>query len=70
VLTSQEAFDRLSQVRLGVVLNVLPAIDMALLNGILVRHQSAHLQLAAERAVPPKERGALRADLLRALLRS
>ena len=68
VLTSQEAFDRLSQVRLGVMLNLLPRIDMGLLNGLLVRHQSAHLQLNAERTVPVAERGGLRADLLRSVL--
>jgi protein arginine kinase len=68
VLTSQEAFDRLSQVRLGVMLDLLPRIDMGLLNGLLVRHQSAHLQLNAERTVPVAERGALRAELLRSVL--
>jgi len=68
VLTSQEAFDRISQVRLGVMLKVLPPIDMGLLNGLLVHHQSAHLQLDAGRAVPPVERGAIRAELLRTAL--
>jgi protein-arginine kinase len=52
-----------------VTLKVLPDIDMGLLNGILVRQQSAHLQLGAERSVPPAERGVLRAELLRSLLR-
>jgi protein arginine kinase len=51
VLTSQETFDRLSQVRLGVLLEILPAIDMGLLNALLVSHQSAHLQLRADRTV-------------------
>ncbi len=69
VVTSQEAFDRLSQIRLGVMLNLLPPIDMGLLNGLLVRHRSAHLQLRAEREVPVAERGALRAELLRTALK-
>jgi protein arginine kinase len=69
VMTTQEAFDRLSQVRLGVVLGILPAVDMGLLNGALVRQQAAHLQLGAERRVPVQERGRLRADLLRRLFR-
>lgn len=69
LLTSQEAFDRLSQVRLGVLLDILPRIDMGLLNQALVVHQSAHLQLAAERTLGPAERATRRADLLRGLLR-
>jgi protein arginine kinase len=68
VLTSQEAFDRISQLRLGVMLKVLPPIDMGLLNDLLVRHQAAHLQLHAEREVAAVERGALRAELLRSVL--
>ena len=47
---------------------ILPAIDMGLLNALLVSHQSAHLQLRADRTVAAAERGALRADLLRSLL--
>jgi len=69
VLTSQEAFDRLSQVRLGVVLDILPRIDMARLNAALVRHQTAHLQLAAGHAASQTERAVMRADFMRTLLR-
>ncbi|MEE4298177.1 MAG: hypothetical protein V2J24_01945 [Pseudomonadales bacterium] len=69
VLTSQEVLDRLSQVRLGVILGILPPISMQLLNEALVRAQSAHLQLENERELNPIERGHVRADLLRRLLR-
>lgn len=69
VITIQEALDRLSQVRLGVMLDILPRIDTGLLNHGLVHAQSAHLQLQAEKTIPPEQRGALRADLLRGLLR-
>ncbi len=69
MITAQEALDRLSQVRLGVMLGILPRIDLGSLNCALVYAQSAHLQLRAERAVPADQRGALRADLLRELLR-
>ena len=65
VLTSQEAFDRLSQVRMGVVLDILPRIDMGRLNAALVRHQTAHLQLAAGHAASQAERGVLRAAFMR-----
>jgi protein arginine kinase len=69
LLTSQEAFDRLSQVRLGVILEVLPPVGMGRLNAALVQHQSAHLQLAAEKSLDPAERAERRATLLRGLFR-
>jgi protein arginine kinase len=69
VMTGQEVLDRLSHVRVGVMLDILPRIDAGLLNRALVMTQTAHLQLAAERTLPPLERGRLRADLLRDLLR-
>jgi protein arginine kinase len=68
LMSGQEAFDRLSQVRLGVVLNILPPLGMDRLNLALVQHQSAHLQLRAERPVTPTERGSLRAEFLRTVL--
>lgn len=69
VISTQETLDRLSQVRLGVMLDILPRIDHGILNHGLVHAQSAHLQLQAEREVPPERRGALRADLMRELFR-
>lgn len=68
-MSSQEAFDRLSQVRLGVVLDILPPIAMQRLNLALVQHQAAHLQLMADQAAAPAVRGRLRADFLRDLFR-
>ncbi|HOX26513.1 MAG TPA: ATP--guanido phosphotransferase [Candidatus Krumholzibacteria bacterium] len=69
VMTSQEAFDRLSQVRMGVVLEILPRIAMGRLNVALVQHQAAHLQLRAEQRLSPAQRGRARAEFLRELLR-
>lgn len=66
-MSSKEAFDRLSQVRLGVVLEVLPPISMGLLNRAIVQQQSAHLQLQSESAGMPANRGELRARFLREL---
>jgi len=65
----QEAFDRLSQVRMGVMLRVLPPIAMSRLNQALIQHQAAHLQLLAGRSAKPIERARMRADFLRNLLR-
>jgi protein arginine kinase len=69
VMTMQEAFDRLSQVRMGVMLRVLPPIAMSRLNQALIQHQAAHLQLLAGRSAKPIERARMRADFLRNLLR-
>jgi protein arginine kinase len=69
VMTMQEAFDRLSQVRMGVMLKVLPPIAMSRLNQALIQHQTAHLQLLAGRSAKPIERARMRADFLRNLLR-
>jgi protein arginine kinase len=66
-ISSQEAFDRLSQVRLGVVLEILPRIDMGLLNRALVQHQSAHVQLRSGAQTTRAIRNQLRADFLRGL---
>jgi len=69
IMTSHEALERLSQIRLGMALEVLPAMDMGMLNATLIQHQSAHLQLRADRSLTQIERGRMRADALRALLR-
>jgi protein arginine kinase len=68
IMTTTEAFDRLSQVRMGVVLGLLPAVPMQRLNNALVRHQAAHLQLAAGRSLTQRERTVARADHLRGLM--
>ncbi|MFH1845781.1 MAG: ATP--guanido phosphotransferase [bacterium] len=68
LITSQEAFDRLSHVRMGVSLGILPSLHMALLNRALVDMQTAHIQIRAGRRIEGRERSALRAQYLRELL--
>ena len=51
--------------RLGAGCGVLPGLDWGACNRLLVRHQGAHLELAAGRALDGRERAAARADLLR-----
>lgn len=67
LMTSQEAFDRLSHVRLGVCLDVLPFYTMGQLNRVLVEMQPAHVQVAAGSAIKGRERAAQRAAYLRRL---
>ncbi len=68
LLTGLEAFDRLSHVRMGVSLGLLPDLDLELLNRALVEMQSAHLQIGAGRPLEGRERAAARAEHLRRLL--
>lgn len=65
VMTAQEAFDCLSNVRLGVGLGLLPALVPGRLNQLTVHHQTAHLELAAGRSLSSRDKGAARAALLR-----
>jgi protein arginine kinase len=68
LITSQEAFDRLSHVRMGVSLSILPPLPMSVLNEALVEMQSAHVQVRSGRPVEGHERAAARAAYLRDLL--
>ena len=65
LMTNQETWDCLSQARLGGGLDLIPAKDWSVYNGLLVRQQGAHLELAAGRALDAREKSAARADLLR-----
>ena len=70
LMTTQETWDCLSHARLGRGLDLLPTPDWAVLNRLLVRHQGAHLELAAGRRLDGRERSAARSDLLRAYFAS
>ena len=64
-ITSQETYDRLSHVRLGVGLGILDGITFELLNDALIGHQTAHLEFVAGRALPGKAKAEARATFLR-----
>ncbi len=68
LLTSLEAFDRLSHVRMGISLGLLPGPGVGVLNRALLEMQNAHLQVRAGRPLEGRERSAARAELLRRLL--
>lgn len=65
LITAQETFDHLSNVRLGVGLGLLDPLEPSLLNRVLVQQQTAHLEVSARRPLSPREKGAARAALLR-----
>jgi len=65
LITAQETYDHLSNIRLGVELGVLEPLRAGLLNEVLVQQQTAHLELAAGRSLANREKSAARAALLR-----
>lgn len=65
LITSQEASDHLSSIRLGVGLGILDPILPGVLNRALMRQQTGHLQVEAGRNLVGREKTAARAALLR-----
>ncbi len=65
MITAQEAFDCLSNIRLGVGLGLLPVPEPGCLNHLMVHQQTAHLELVAGRDLSGRDKGAARAALLR-----
>ncbi|MBL8840702.1 MAG: protein arginine kinase [Planctomycetes bacterium] len=64
-LTSQEALDLLSHVRLGVCVGLLPRPALKTVNELLVLSQPAHVQLLAGRVLTDDERDVARATYIR-----
>ncbi|GEA14633.1 protein-arginine kinase [Moorella sp. E308F] len=68
VLSSQEALQLLSDVRLGVEMKILRGIDQRLINQLMVRIQPAYLQFTAGKEMTPFERDVRRAAMVREFL--
>jgi protein arginine kinase len=69
LLTTQEFMNLSSAVRLGVALGLLPACEVGMLNGMMVRTQPSHIQAALGRNVDPPERDEHRAEMVRRRLK-
>ena len=67
-LAFEEMMNLLSGVRLGAALKLLPGLRVYSLNKIMIFTQSAHLEDAARRKLPPGERDAHRATYVRRIL--
>ncbi len=65
VITSKEAMNQLSLLRLGVDLNLFPDVPRSLLEELFILIQQAHLQQHFGERLEPDKRDLLRADLLR-----
>lgn len=68
-VSSKEAINLLSLLRLGVDLGVLPDVRRPLVDELFMLSQPAHLQLRHTEKLSAEDRDVLRADMLRAALR-
>ena len=64
-ITSKEALNLLSMLRMGVDLELLPATTRGVVDELMVLAQPAHVQKAAERKLTAEERDCMRAELIR-----
>lgn len=64
-VSSAEALDLLSAIRLGVDMELMPDVDRTILNELFLFCQPAHLQKLEGATLTPKERDMKRADLIR-----
>ena len=68
ILTSKEALDLLSGLRLGIDLSILESLDGRTVDELLLLAQPGHLQKIEGRKLKPKERDRARATLVRTRL--
>ena len=69
ILSSEEALKRLSDVRLGVNLGLLPGLEETRLNALMLDIQPGNIQQQAGRSMRPDDRDTRRADLVREVMR-
>jgi protein arginine kinase len=67
-ISSEEATDQLSALRLGINLDLVKGITPRTLNDLVILTQPGHLQKAEGKTLEAEERDAVRADLIRRLL--
>jgi len=65
IITSKEALNHLSMIRLGCDLGFVSEDEREAINVLLTEIQPAHLQISAKRKLTPEERDILRADIIR-----
>jgi len=65
IISSKEALNHLSMIRLGCDLGFVPEDERETINVLLTEIQPAHLQISAKRKLTPDERDILRAEIIR-----
>ena len=68
ILSLEEAMSLLSALRLGVCLGLTPGYPVALINGLMIQVQPAHLDLLSGRELEPGALDSLRADVVQTAL--
>jgi protein arginine kinase len=68
VLTSHEALEMLSALRLGCELGMIHNLDKASVNKLILFLLPGHLQKSERRAIPPEERDQVRARMIREVI--
>lgn len=68
ILTSKEALDMLSGLRLGIDLGILPGVERRTVDELMLVTQPGHLQRLESRVLKPKDRDRARAQLVRSRL--
>lgn len=69
IITSEESFKLLSDVRLGAIMGLVQGIDLKTLNDLMIMIQPAYLQKFSGGQLKPEERDQRRAELLRRVLK-
>ena len=69
ILTSKEALDLLSGLRLGIDMGILTGLNRRVVDKLLLVTQPAHLQKAEGKKLRPKDRDQARASLVREKLK-
>lgn len=69
ILSSQEALDLLSDLRLGVELGLVGNLKIERINEIMLLTQPGHLQKIAKKVLSPEERDSLRAQVVQSRLK-
>jgi protein arginine kinase len=68
-MSSKEAMNLLSMMRLGVDLEIVPGLDRSVSDDLFISTQPAHLQKTASDKLSAEERDVLRAEIIRQLLK-
>ncbi|MFM2295073.1 MAG: Protein-arginine kinase, partial [Verrucomicrobiota bacterium] len=69
-VSSKEAMNLLSLMRLGVDMELFPGADRSLTDELFLNTQPAHLQKSQSEKLTPEERDLLRADMVRERLKT
>jgi len=70
IITSKESLNLLSMLRLGADLQCFPAGTRSTIDVLLTEIQPAHLQITAGKKLDPEQRDSMRAEILRARLKT